>query len=441
MFKISNLNFKEQTIENIEVNGLTINNFEIKLTKTKLNIVVNKETKTQIKKKKNEDIIDIIYVEEKQEETQEKPQEEPQEKPQEEPQEEEQEEPQEEPQAEEEEPQEEEQEEEPKEEEPKEEEPKEEEPQTEKIPLHKMKELLYELLDEEKCKANNTKQLKKNTIDAYFTALKEIYHHFKILDMNELLETKEQDIINYIEETYKEKQTIKVKLCSIYKGYNILRIESLYLKNKIDEYRTRTTIETDKNKEENKKDESEGEEMINTFKNHLEELEGNIKEDTEILTKWKQEAQLYFILKIYLNYGVLRPSEMYNILITDTDENNDKINYINVKTKKIVINNHKNNDKRGTKEFVLDDKLIKGLKAGLGRYLITNEEGNVYESSSSFTKLFKKKFNFNPYDLRRAISSKAIAEGETNRINQLEYIQGHSLNVILQHYNKYSKKD
>ena len=68
MFKISNLNFKEQTIENIEVNGLTINNFEIKLTKTKLNIVVNKETKTQIKKKKNEDIIDIIYVEEKQEE-------------------------------------------------------------------------------------------------------------------------------------------------------------------------------------------------------------------------------------------------------------------------------------------------------------------------------------------------------------------------------------
>jgi len=231
MFKISNLNFKEQTIENIEINGLTINNFEIKLTKTKLNIVVNKETKTQIKKKKNEDIIDIIYVEEKQEETQEKPQEEPQEKPQEEPQEEEQEEPQEEPQAEEEEPQEEEQEEEPKEEEPKEEEPKEEEPQTEKIPLHKMKELLYELLDEEKCKANNTKQLKKNTIDAYFTALKEIYHHFKILDMNELLETKEQDIINYIEETYKEKQTIKVKLCSIYKGYNILRIESLYLKN------------------------------------------------------------------------------------------------------------------------------------------------------------------------------------------------------------------
>jgi hypothetical protein len=171
--------------------------------------------------------------EETQEETQEEPQEETQEEPQEEPQEK---------------PQEEEQ-----EEEPKEEEKQEEEPQTEKIPLHKMKELLYELLDEEKCKANNTKQLKKNTIDAYFTALKEIYHHFKILDMNELLETKEQDIINYIEETYKEKQTIKVKLCSIYKGYNILRIESLYLKNKIDEYRTKTTIETDKSKKQIKK--------------------------------------------------------------------------------------------------------------------------------------------------------------------------------------------
>ena len=181
--------------------------------------------------------------------------------------------------------------------------------------------------------------------------------------------------------------------------------------------------------------------MINTFKNHLKELEGNIKEDTEILTKWKQEAQLYFILKIYLNYGVLRPSEIYNILITDTDDNHDKINYINVKTKKIVINNHKNNDKRGAKEFVLDDKLIKGLKAGLGRYLITNEEGKLYESSSSLTKLFKRKFNYNPYDLKKAISSKAIAEGETNRIKQLEYIQSHSLNVILSNYNIYSKKN
>lgn len=258
--------------------------------------------------------------------------------------------------------------------------------------------------------------------------------------MNELLKTKEQDIINYIEETYKEKQTIKVKLCSIYKGYNILKIENLYLKKKINEYRTKTTIETDKNKEANKKDESEGEEMISKFKNHLEEFEEKIKEDTEILTKWKQEAQLYFILKVYLNYGVLRPSEIYNILITDTDDNHEKINYINVKTKKIVINNHKN-DKKGEKEFLLDDLLIKCLKTGLGKHLITNQEGNVYESSSSFTKLFKTKFNFNPYDLRKAISSKAIAEGNTGRIKQLEYIQGHSLNVILQHYNKYSKKE
>ena len=106
----------------------------------------------------------------------------------------------------------------------------------------------------------------------------------------------------------------------------------------------------------------------------------------------------------------------------------------------MVINNHKN-DKKGKKEFLLDDKLIKGLKIGLGKYLITNEEGNLYESSSSLTKLFKRKFNYNPYDLRQAISSKAIAEGETNRIKQLEYIQSHSLNVILSNYNIYSKKD
>jgi hypothetical protein len=61
---------------------------------------------------------------------------------------------------------------------------------------------------------------------------------------------------------------------------------------------------------------------------------------------WDKNAELYAILEIYLTYGVVRPSELIDMKITDTDEGNDNMNYINVQTKKIVINNHMN-DKKG----------------------------------------------------------------------------------------------
>ena len=46
MIKITNLNFQNQTIENIDVDGESINNLEIKLTKTKFNIVIIKDGKS-----------------------------------------------------------------------------------------------------------------------------------------------------------------------------------------------------------------------------------------------------------------------------------------------------------------------------------------------------------------------------------------------------------
>ena len=59
MIKISNLNFQNQTIETIEVNGETVDNLEIKLTKTKFNIVIVKDGKS-IKKKLKKRIILLI---------------------------------------------------------------------------------------------------------------------------------------------------------------------------------------------------------------------------------------------------------------------------------------------------------------------------------------------------------------------------------------------
>jgi integrase len=142
-------------------------------------------------------------------------------------------------------------------------------------------------------------------------------------------------------------------------------------------------------------------------------------------------------LKIYLTYGVLRPSELLDCVIT---ENDCEGNHINVSTKQIVIHHHKN-DRKGKKVIQIEnDELVECLRKGLGKYLITNQKDKLYQSSSAFTKLFKSYFDdYTPYCLRKAISSRYIERGNVNEIKKLEHNQGHSLNIILENYNVYSK--
>jgi AraC-like DNA-binding protein len=226
------------------------------------------------------------------------------------------------------------------------------------------------------------------------------------------------------------------------KVYNLLNLESNVLKSKIDHYMISLSIQEDKKKEDptDKKTIKEAELIVKYFKNELKTMEDTISEDVDILNTWDKTAQLYAVLKIYLTYGMLRPNEIMDMKITDTDEGNEQKNYINVATKKIIIHNHKN-DKKGTKVIdITDDKLNDILSRGLNNYLITNHSGEVYTSSSSFSKMFKSRFNdYNPYDLRKCISSLAIHEGDPEKINMLEHNQGHCLNTILKNYNTYNK--
>jgi len=284
---------------------------------------------------------------------------------------------------------------------------------------------------------------KKNTAETYFRSVKQVYDNFNEDDVHELLK-KENEIIDYIENKYDKLTTIKNKLCGMLKVYNLLEIECTLLKCKIDHYMVTLSIDEDTKKENpiDKKTVEEAEEIVNYFKSELKTMEDMISKDEDILNTWDKTAQLYTLLRIYLTYGMLRPSEIIDIQITETDEGNDKVNYINVVTKKIVINNHKN-DKKGCKVIdIADDELNGILCKGLNHHLITNHSGELYTSSSSFSKMFKSRFNnYNPYDLRKCISSLAIHEGNAEKIKMLERNQGHTLNTILKNYNTYNKVD
>ena len=301
-----------------------------------------------------------------------------------------------------------------------------EEPINKKLTIADVKNIIYESIP------------KKNTRETYFRTIKQVHENFKEDDIHKLLQ-KENEIIEFIETKYEKLTTIKNKLCGILKVYNLLNLECSQLKSKIDHYMILQSLDEDKKKENpiDKKTVVEAEQIVNYFKNELKTMEEELSFDT-----WDKNVELYVILKIYLTYGVVRPSELIDMQITDTDEGCDKLNYINVQTKKIVINNHKN-DRKGTKVIdINDDKLTDILCTGLNQYLVTNQNGELYSSSSSFGKMFKSKFNdYNPYDLRKCVSSLAIHEGNTEKINMLEYNQGHCLNTILKNYNMYNKVD
>jgi len=270
---------------------------------------------------------------------------------------------------------------------------------------------------------------KKNTLDSYCRTMEQVYNYFKVENIHELLSTKEQDIIDYLEEKYESISTIKSKLCAMYKVYKLLNIKSESFKNKIDYYVNKQILHQDKHWELNKKTIAEKDAIIKYFENKLAELE-------TVQGNWTQQNQLYCILKIYLTYGVLRPSEILHCSITESDCEG---NHINISTKQIVINHHKN-DRKGKKVIQIENELVECLRKGLGRYLVTNQSDKLYQSSSAFTKMFKSCFNdYTPYCLRKAVSSAYIAEGDVEKIKTLEHNQGHSLQVILDNYNVYTK--
>jgi len=362
MIKISNINFCEKTVENIEVNGDGLKEIKCEFYDNIFKITVMNN---------NDEVVDEVFEEEVIEE------------------------------------------------------PVVEEPQIEKLTIDDLKKIIYETIP------------KKNTAETYFRTIKQVHDNFDEDDVNELLK-KENEIIEFIETKYDKLTTIKNKLCGMLKVYNLLNLECTQLKSKIDHYMVSLSIQEDKKKEDpiDKKTIKEAELIVNYFKGELKTME-EIPLDT-----WNKNTELYAILKIYLTYGVLRPSEILDMKITDTDEGNDKVNYINVQTKKIVINDHKN-DKNGNKViYITDDKLNDILCKGLNHHLVTSQNGELYASSSSFTKMFKSRFNeYNPYDLRKCISSLAISEGDPEKIKMLEYNQGHCLNTILKNYNTYNKVD
>jgi integrase len=323
-------------------------------------------------------------------------------------------------------------------EEPKEEvkdESKEEEHKDKSLSIEELKELLTEKIE------------KKNTALSYGRTIKQVYDYFKSDDVYSLLQ-KEQEIIAFIEDKYKTNiSSISSKLCGVLKCYTVLNLESKGIKDRIQHFKVLLKVKHDADKEKltDKKSIEEGEEILNHCHVEMNKLGDTLKNDINLLNSWDITAQMYCVLKIYLEIGNFRGGEIIDMKILDTDTE-DKINYINVKTNKIIIRNHKT--EKSQKERIIDiedKKLINILKKGLGKYLITDKNNEPFKTSSKFGEYFKSLVKYTPYDLREALTSKTVmnclTSGDTETLERLASIQGHSLTVMLNHYNKYNQEN
>ena len=322
------------------------------------------------------------------------------------------------------------------EEEVKEEEPEQQEqPKVKSLSIEELKELLTEKLE------------KKNTALSYYRTIKQACDYFEIYEIYGLLQHNEQEIIYFIEDKYKTSlSSISSKLCGVLKCYTVLSLESKLFKERIQHYKTLLKVKKDADKEKltDKKNIEDGEEILNHCKNEMDKLGDTLKNDINLLNSWDITAQMYCVLKIYLEIGNFRGGEIVDMKILDTDTE-DKINYINVKTHKIIIRNHKT--EKSQKERIIeieDKKLINILKKGLGKYLITDKNNEPFKTSSKFGEYFKSLFKYTPYDLREALTSKTVRDcltsGDTETLERLSSIQGHSLSTMLNHYNKYNQE-
>ena len=323
-------------------------------------------------------------------------------------------------------------------EEPKEEvkdEPKEEEHKDKSLSIEELKELLTEKIE------------KKNTALSYGRTIKQVYDYFKSDDVYSLLQ-KEQEIIAFIEDKYKTNiSSISSKLCGVLKCYTVLNLESKVIKDRIQHFKVLLKVKHDADKEKlsDKKSIEEGEEILEHCKNEMNKLGEKVKNDIQLLNTWDITVQMYCVLKIYLDIGNLRGDEVVDMKILDTDTE-DKINYINVKTNQIIIKNHKTESSTGTRIIDIEDKkLLNILKKGLGNYLITDKNNEPFKTSSKFGEYFKSLIGYNPYDLRKALTSKCIRDclrdKNTEQLEQLAHTQGHSLLTMLNNYNTYNQEN
>lgn len=299
-----------------------------------------------------------------------------------------------------------------------------------------MLELILQRLDDEKMNASTKKQHVR-----YITMIMEAFPHIDSLDG---LNNEYANILKYGRDKYAKDSTYRNFISTLSKMFRMYELPNHdKVVKALKDANTKLTFEQD-DKERIPPGEAERLlqklcEVYNCCGEHV--------DDSEEYTEYDCH---YLLCQLFFEYGAQRPGELLNMRIVNENimdmmgERMNEVNYINIDTMNMVVNNHKNASKYGMR--VVDvSKLDKDvLRKGLTHTFIVNKNGRKYEQQSRFTEDFFSRYGANYMTVRKLVVSMKVAKmkktGDTEPLETLSYIHGHSLDMMRNYYNKFDLK-
>lgn len=270
-------------------------------------------------------------------------------------------------------------------------------------------------------------ELSDNSKKSYKRLIIKAFEKIDELNIATIINDSIDDVIKNVETISESSSTRKSYFSAILKVIDMYGLKhGDVMKKQIENYRMKCDIEQDKKKEETAKTKEEGDDIIKGLKEKMETYKGLLKKE------WNNDAIFYCLCYIYTNYGVLRPEEFREMYIY-LKPPQDAVNYIDLKKKEIVINQHKTMKKDGTRIIKIDDELVKVLKLGAGKPFFNK----VYYDSSKVSGVIKKNLGMNPYAFRKAVVSSALASNDIELINKVAKANGHEVKTQISYYNQY----
>mmetsp|Transcript_10377 Transcript_10377/g.13550 ORF Transcript_10377/g.13550 Transcript_10377/m.13550 type:complete len:444 (+) Transcript_10377:2383-3714(+) len=289
-----------------------------------------------------------------------------------------------------------------------EDEPEQQQPIEEVEPIEEVKQITYEDIKNKIENGNSFlthKPFTTSSKKSYLNSFKNIHNHFKADDYRQLLKDP-QPIINFIYATY-DKDSSKKSHTS-----TLLFILKSFCPNDENEIKIC--------------------ELNKVLSNNLTAKRSNENDDNKLpigkayaLMEHMKSKKNDVFAHLVLNYGVLRPDELYNLKVLDTD--NDEDNYINISTKMLIINKHKTLRQYGVKRIKMDDEIINMVKDKLGGHVFTNQKNEPYETGKGLTDKIKRDYGCSIYDIRKMKTSIVLKDNNETEREQVAKFQGHEV--------------
>lgn len=301
--------------------------------------------------------------------------------------------------------------------------------------------LTFSRINMNEMKSIYDKPFKENTMKKYKNCIRKISTKF-CDDIETFMNEYFNNFIDFVNNLENEESTkkdyISALLC-VFRNINIQDEDKINkLKNMLKD------LKESLNNKQNIKEvitKEQSDKYYNEILNIYNEVKNDINKSNLVFNhnknNYTQLYKKYLMAKFIIDYGVLRDDEFRLLKICDNNNCIDVMNYFNIDTNQLIIQEHKNSNKIPIRIIKISDEYIDLIKHRNGKYFLTNTKDDVYSRNDKFNdNCAKKWFNYTITQLRHINTAHKINIEYEKEIDLLENIQGHHRGVMKSHYIK-----